>query len=166
MLYTIIKTKIPGTHKITNITVAILMLKSDNMPVTTIQAVYTPHIKPLARLYDGISVISSGLTVLPDQKCIGSLRLNAQRAIAPKINEHSQHEAVNIIFANSIITFSLPSLENMSVCAFLLRNHSWSLICSLTIRLYRCLNQIIALKHFYSYFSEDRGVFYEVFLQI
>ena len=104
-----IKTIIPGTHKIINKITPILMLKSDNMPVITIQTVYIAHIKPLARLYAGISDISSGLTVLPDQKCIGSLRLNAQRAIAPKINEHSQHIAANMIFADDITASSFPS---------------------------------------------------------
>ena len=127
-----IKTTIPGTYKTVSKMAPAIMLKSDTIPVTTIQTVYVAHIKPFARLYDGISVISSGFTVVPDQKCIGSLRLNAQRAITPKIMELIQHTMAKIILADDITLFPFRPLK-IHINDTMIRNHILFMLVNLHI---------------------------------
>lgn len=61
---------IPGTLTITSKIVPAYMLNSATIPARAVQSEYTVHIKPLARLYETMSVISSALTLLPLPDCL------------------------------------------------------------------------------------------------
>jgi vacuolar-type H+-ATPase subunit B/Vma2 len=83
------------------------IVSKETMPVTTMLLANTDHMIPFALLNAGISAISFGFTLVPDQRCIGSFRTKTHIAMHHNIAEQNQVMHAKMMFSNSIATIPL-----------------------------------------------------------